>query len=97
MTRRLPARWHADKFSGGLNSRPATNCRRFTPIRRENSCLRAARLSASESSHRDLSSAVFITNITESDFRYTQLRWIPARSSALRYRKPNYVSIQLAC
>ena len=33
MTRRLPARWHADKFSGGLNSRPATNCRRFTTIR----------------------------------------------------------------
>src|SRR3982074_792732 len=32
-----------------------------------------ARLSASESSHRDLSSAVFITNIAESDFRYTQL------------------------
>jgi hypothetical protein len=31
-----------------------------------------ARLSASESSHRDLSSAVFITNIVESDFRYTQ-------------------------
>jgi uncharacterized membrane protein len=31
-----------------------------------------ARLSASESSHRDLSSAVFITNIAESDFRYTQ-------------------------
>ncbi len=29
MTRRLPARWHADKFSGGLNS----NCRRFTTIR----------------------------------------------------------------
>ena len=33
MTRRLPARRHADKFSGGLNSRPATNCRRFTTIR----------------------------------------------------------------
>ena len=32
-----------------------------------------ARLSASESSHRDLSSAVFITNIAESDFRYTQV------------------------
>src|SRR6266511_4713918 len=31
-----------------------------------------ARLSASASSHRDLSSAVFITNIAESDFRYTQ-------------------------
>src|SRR5262249_61305710 len=31
MTRRPPARWHADKFSGGLNSRPATNCRRFNP------------------------------------------------------------------
>jgi hypothetical protein len=30
-----------------------------------------ARLSASASSHRDLSSAVFITNIAESDFRYT--------------------------
>jgi hypothetical protein len=29
-------------------------------------------LSASASSHRDLSSAVFITNIAESDFRYTQ-------------------------
>jgi hypothetical protein len=31
-----------------------------------------ARLSASASSHRGLSSAVFITNIAESDFRYTQ-------------------------
>jgi hypothetical protein len=31
-----------------------------------------AQLSASESSHRDLSSAGFITNIVESDFRYTQ-------------------------
>src|SRR6266498_2602373 len=31
-----------------------------------------ARLSASASSHRDLSLAVFITNIAESDFRYTQ-------------------------
>ena len=31
-----------------------------------------ARLSASELSHRDLSSVVFITNIAESDFRYTQ-------------------------
>src|SRR5258705_6526658 len=31
-----------------------------------------ARLSAAESSHRDLSSAVFITNIAESDFWYTQ-------------------------
>ena len=30
-----------------------------------------ARLSASESSHRDLSSTVFITNILEYDFRYT--------------------------
>jgi hypothetical protein len=29
-------------------------------------------LSASASSHRDLSLAVFITNIAESDFRYTQ-------------------------
>jgi hypothetical protein len=33
-----------------------------------------ARLSASELSRRDLSSAVFITNIAESDFRYTQ--WV---------------------
>jgi hypothetical protein len=32
-----------------------------------------ARSSASASSHRDLSSAVFITNIAESDFRYTQV------------------------
>jgi hypothetical protein len=32
-----------------------------------------ARLSASESSHRDLSSAVSITNIAEFDFRYTQV------------------------
>jgi hypothetical protein len=31
-----------------------------------------ARLSASESSHRDLFSVVFITNIAESDFWYTQ-------------------------
>src|SRR6266511_4073953 len=31
-----------------------------------------ARLSASAPSHRDLSLAVFITNIAESDFRYTQ-------------------------
>jgi hypothetical protein len=33
-----------------------------------------ARLSASESSHRDLFSVVFITNIAESDFWYTQGR-----------------------
>jgi fatty-acyl-CoA synthase len=33
-------------------------------------------LSASASSHRDLSSAVFITNIAESDFRYTQVHYI---------------------
>src|SRR5882724_1376620 len=32
-----------------------------------------ARLSASASSHRDLSLAVFITNIAESDFWYTQV------------------------
>jgi hypothetical protein len=32
-----------------------------------------ARLSASASSHRDLFSVVFITNIAESDFRYTHL------------------------
>jgi hypothetical protein len=32
-----------------------------------------ARLSASESSHRDLFSVVFITNIAESDFWYTQV------------------------
>src|SRR4029453_4555098 len=32
-----------------------------------------ARLSASASSHHDLSLAVFITNIAESDFRYTQV------------------------
>jgi hypothetical protein len=31
------------------------------------------RLSASASSHHSLSSAAFITNIAESDFRYTQL------------------------
>ncbi len=41
--------------------------------------LSLARLSASESSHRNLSSAVFITNIAESDFRYRQ----PSNSSAL--------------
>jgi hypothetical protein len=33
-----------------------------------------ARLSASASSHHDLSLAVFIINIAESDFRYTQVR-----------------------
>jgi hypothetical protein len=32
-----------------------------------------ARLSASESSHRDLFSVVFITNIAESDFWYIQV------------------------
>jgi hypothetical protein len=31
------------------------------------------RLSASALSHHDLSSAVFITNIAESDFRHTQV------------------------
>src|SRR6266576_4531983 len=41
-----------------------------------------ARLSASGSSHRNLSSAVFITNIAESDFRYRQVeRERPCRPS----------------
>src|SRR6516164_4368026 len=34
---------------------------------------------ASASSHRNLSSAVFITNIAESDFPYTQLLGVPGR------------------
>ena len=44
-----------------------------------------ARLSASESSHRDLSSAVFITNIAESDFRYTQVVKVEYRTALLNF------------
>src|SRR6266542_1296817 len=41
-----------------------------------------ARLSASESSHRDLFSVVFITNIAESDFWYTQVSLAGTGNSA---------------
>src|SRR2546428_2212530 len=53
-----------------------------------------ARLSASASSHRNLSSAVFITNIAESDFRYKQ----PLSSLAAVYshlRRPAPGSLRL--
>src|SRR6266498_859201 len=53
-----------------------------------------ARLSASAPSHRDLSLAVFITNIAESDFRYTHLP-VNARKSifqnSILYRAANSV------